>query len=58
MKRPARAMPMPWRVRSGNAGTPRPAAPRPGSPATPFAGMRPGIASRWKPRDRVNAAGN
>lgn len=54
MIRPNRSLPAPWIVRLG---TPEPLRPMSQGPV-PFPAARPGIAGRWKPRDRVNAAGN
>ena len=55
MNRPARPIPLPWTVRLQSGPTNREPSQR---PATPFSALRPGIAARWKPRDRVNAGGN
>ena len=45
----------PWIARLPGGASPRQPSQRPGWPE--FA-SRPGIAARWKPRDRVSAAGN
>lgn len=55
MKRPTRPMPVPWTVRLRDKRSPRPSSPRPDAPSS---AARPGIAARWKPRDRVSVAGN
>jgi hypothetical protein len=55
MKRPTRPLPVTWTVRLRDRMFPRQSSPRPD--ATPAA-ARPGIAARWKPRDRVSVAGN
>jgi hypothetical protein len=56
MKRPTRqTLPLTWTVRLRGRGIARPSSPRPDIPP---AAARPGIAARWKPRDRVSAAGN
>ena len=54
MNRPDRPMYVPWRSRL-RPGEPRPqsGAPAPKPPSAP----RPGIATRWKARDRVRTAG-
>ncbi|MBK6981913.1 MAG: hypothetical protein IPH30_10730 [Betaproteobacteria bacterium] len=54
MNRPDRPMYVPWRSRL-RPGEPRPqsGAPAPKPPSAP----RPGIAARWKARDRVRTAG-
>jgi hypothetical protein len=44
-----------WKVRTRPGEALRLPAPR---PAPPPALLRPGIASRWKPRDRLSAAGS
>ncbi|HEX4944801.1 MAG TPA: hypothetical protein VFV55_10635 [Usitatibacteraceae bacterium] len=56
MSRPANLMTLPWtiRLRSGDAMR----QPQQRSAALPWSSPRPGIAPRWKPRDRVSAAGN
>jgi hypothetical protein len=54
MKPSNRPIPLTWHVRLRMGGTPRPDRER---SAVPFAASRPGIAGRWKPRDRVSAAG-
>lgn len=55
MKRPTHSLPVTWTVRLRQTRLPRPS---PGRPDVPPAAARPGIAARWKPRDRVSAAGN
>jgi hypothetical protein len=55
MNRPARPLPAPWIFRLG---TPEPLRPMSQRPAPLPAASRPGIAGRWKPRDRVSSAGN
>lgn len=55
MSRLTRPLPTPWSERFRGDPSPRQASPRADNP--PFA-TRPGIAARWKPRDRVRAAGN
>ena len=55
MNRPARPLPAPWFARLG---TPEPLRPVSQRPAQYFTASRPGIAGRWKPRDRVSTAGN
>ena len=55
MNRLARSRPRPWTARLRNGDALRQPGREPSRP--PFA-ARPGIAARWKPRDRVNAAGN
>jgi hypothetical protein len=55
MDRPVPSLPQLWTARRRNGAAPRPSGRRPDLP--PFA-SRPGIATRWKPRDRVSAAGN
>jgi len=55
MNRPARPMPAPWIVRLR---TPEPLRPKSQRPVPLPGASRPGIAGRWKPRDRVSAAGN
>jgi len=55
MNRLTRPLPTPWSERFRGAPSPRQSPPRADAP--PFA-TRPGIAARWKPRDRVRAAGN
>ncbi len=52
---PKRPMPAPWTIRLSNVRLPSAPSPRPAAPAS---APRPGIAARWKPRDRVNAAGS
>ncbi len=54
MNRPAKPLYVPWRARLRPTPPRQPAAAR---PATPPPAARPGIATRWKPRDRVRAAG-
>jgi hypothetical protein len=49
----ARRMPAPWTVRLSNVRLASASSPRPALSAP-----RPGIAARWKPRDRVSVAGN
>ena len=55
MTRPTRPLSAPWIARLG---TPEPLRPLPRERAPSFAASRPGIAGRWKPRDRVSTAGN
>jgi hypothetical protein len=55
MTRPAPPLPSPWIARLR---TPEPLRPVSPGPAPLFAASRPGIAGRWKPRDRVSTAGN
>ena len=55
MNRLTRPLPTPWSERF--RGDPSPRQPSPRADAPLFA-SRPGIAARWKPRDRVRAAGN
>ena len=55
MNRPIRPLPAPWTLRLGRRQAGRPS---PAGPDAPLAAARPGIAARWKPRDRVSAAGN
>ncbi len=55
MKRPTRPLPMTWTVRLRETRIPRTS---PSRPDVPPAAARPGIAARWKPRDRVSAAGS
>ena len=55
MNRLTRPLPTPWSERFRDTSSPRQSSPRADAP--PFA-TRPGIAARWKPRDRVRAAGN
>ena len=55
MKRPTRSLPVTWTARLRETRIPRPFPPR---PHAALAAARPGIAARWKPRDRVSAAGN
>ncbi len=52
MNRPARPMPVPWKVRLRAAPGPRHPDRREAPAPAP---ARPGIAARWKPRDRVRA---
>ena len=54
MKRPTHSLPVTWTVRLREMRFPRPSPARPDVPSA----VRPGIAARWKPRDRVSAAGN
>jgi len=54
MRQPTRPLPVTWTVRLHDRGIARQSSPRP--EVLPAA--RPGIAARWKPRDRVSAAGN
>lgn len=54
MNQSSRPTPLTWHVRLRMAESPRPARER---SAGPFAAARPGIAGRWKPRDRVSATG-
>ncbi len=54
MNRPAQPMYVPWRSRL----RPGELRPQPGTPAPrPASAPRPGIAARWKARDRVRTAG-
>ena len=50
-----RPIPLTWHVRLRMGESLRPTRER---SAGPFAASRPGIAGRWKPRDRVSAAGS
>lgn len=52
--KPTRPLPLAWTVRLSNVRLSRPSSTRPEAPPA----ARPGIGARWKPRDRVSAAGN
>lgn len=55
MNRPIRPVPASWSLRLGSRAAAQPPRARPDAPVS---AARPGIAARWKPRDRVSGAGN
>ena len=55
MNRLTRPLPTPWSERFRGTPSPRQSSYRADAP---LFSTRPGIATRWKPRDRVRAAGN